>query len=520
MKTRCLRTSADRARRAERVRRQPGTSFIGSVTRMVMPVLFFHFTARNALSAPNSIPCHTQSCLVESGLHDGTSNQTSVAFQQIIRTPGAPWLRLHISDCHLGRQSYVVLTSLLDGSEQRLDGASLAQSENWTAYFNGEAVRVELHVVPGDQSVFLRTDNITVGERLGAEDERDPTLTAAAADDCRNSWQNSADPRVGRIVHPTATGTVFCTAWLASNGSLVTAGHCADMDPDEGGPGLPDGVLDFSAATIVEFNVPASLPDGTPVFANSLDQYPIVPASVVWSFPGNVASLVGGDWAVFACGANSTTRLGPHLAQRAFFRLTNQSPVPDVEEVRLTGYAVNSTPPGSSGGGNVRNLTQQTDLNWYAGEVGVLPPGLPLPISDYHLYALAFRSGSDGSPVIWNGTFAIGIHLWGGCIGRADWPIGGATGIATSLEHDPLEFALQNFPGPNTWYVDAASYPQFVIPIKNGTVFYPYDKFGDAVNAATPGATISIVAGTYNEQLTISKPVTLTAPVGGVTIGQ
>ena len=53
---------------------------------------------------------------------------------------------------------------------------------------------------------------------------------------------------------------------------------------------------------------------------------------------------------------------------------------------------------------------------------------------------------------------------------------------------------------------------------KDGTVFRPWDTVEEGITAATAGATVSIVKGTYNESLTITKPVTLRAPVGVVTI--
>jgi hypothetical protein len=261
------------------------------------------------------------------------------------------------------------------------------------------------------------------------------------------------------------------------------------------------------------------LADGTPVFAAPIDQYPVIASSVSFEFPGYGVSLVGGDWAVFACAANSTTGRRPHPSQGAFFRVTNQSPVPLVESVSVTGYGTDSTPSGSTGGGNAANFTQQTDTNAYLGEFNVLPAPwpIPLPIANYHYYAIDSQGGSSGGPVIWDQTgFVVGINVAGGCFGA----YGGA---GTSTEHDPFEDALQSSPGVRTWYVDTHPYPQFVIPIKNGSIYYPFDKVADAldaVNAVSPGANVSIVAGTYNERLTISKPVTLTAPVGGVTIGQ
>jgi hypothetical protein len=206
--------------------------------------------ADHAQSSPNWIPCHTQACAMESGRHDGAANETTLVFGDIVRIPGAPWIRLHFSDCHLGRQSYLVLTSLLDGGRQTLDAEGLARSGNWSAYFNGEAVRVELHAAPDDQGIFVRTQEITVGEWRGGDAA--PSFSAAAS--CPDRRVSSADPRVGRLIHPVGGGFTICTAWLVSNGSLVTAGHCADGDPDQLGPMLPDGVLDFNTATLVEFN--------------------------------------------------------------------------------------------------------------------------------------------------------------------------------------------------------------------------------------------------------------------------
>jgi len=512
MNTCYIRKPTDSVGRVGSADSQTGTLSVRSLMQTIITVVLLCGGAGKALTAPNLLPFYRHACLVDSGRHDGPSGETAVAFQEVVRVPGSPWMRLQISDSHLGRRSYAVLTSLLDGGQQRLAAGSLAQSGNWSAYFNGEAVRMELHVAPGDQGVFLRIEEIVVGEGVGANEAADPAFTAAAS--CPDPRVPSTDPRVGRITDLSAT--FVCTAWLASNGSLVTAGHCADMDPDQFGPMFPDRVLDFTSATIVEFNVPASTPSGRLVFAAPIDQYPVIPSSVRWEFPGYVATFVGGDWAVFACGANSTTRLRPHQAQAAFFRVTNQSP-PPAFTVSVTGYGTDSTPPGSTGGENFRTVTQQTASGAYVGEFNVLPAPwpIPLPIGNYHYYPFDTEGGSSGGPVIWNQTgFVIGIHVAGGCFAG----IPGGTG--TSTEHDPLEFALQTFASPNTRYVDAAPYPQFIIPIKNGTIFYPHDRVREAVDGATAGANISIVAGNYNEQLTISKSVTLTAPVGGVTIGR
>ena len=82
-------------------------------------------------------------------------------------------------------------------------------------------------------------------------------------------------------------GSAPCPAWLISIGALLTAGLCADSYPDDFGPLLPDGVLDWTANTVVEFNVPASLPNGQVVIAAADHQYPVNLNSVVWAYGGD-----------------------------------------------------------------------------------------------------------------------------------------------------------------------------------------------------------------------------------------
>jgi hypothetical protein len=291
-----------------------------------------------------------------------------------------------------------------------------------------------------------------------------------------------------------------CTAYLASNGTVLTAGHCADWDPDSTGPLLPDGVLDLWG--VVEFNVPASQADGTPVAAAPNDQYPIDLSNVVWNFDGSGQGL-GKDWAIFACLPNSNTGLLPHQAQGAFFRMTREAPPTD-HDIRVTGYGIDSDPPGSTGDKNFQNVTLQTDAGSYVGERNS-------GANVWHEYVVDTRRASSGSPIIWrNYGFAIGIHTNGGCAP----PDFGNNG--TSFEHDPLENALQDFPGANTRYVDPVS----MAPTQDGTIFQPYATILQAVNGTPTGGQISIVAGPYDEQITIDQAVTLIAPVGTVTIGQ
>lgn len=67
-------------------------------------------------------------------------------------------------------------------------------------------------------------------------------------------------------------------------------------------------------------------------------------------------------------------------------------------------------------------------------------------------------------------------------------------------------------------YVDNG-YPELPTP-KDGTVSRPYNTVQEGANAASAGAIISVVKGSYNEPVIIDKDVTIKAPVGTVIIGQ
>lgn len=447
-------------------------------------------------------PYHQEAYSLDSKLHNGRGQQIYVAFQAIVRSSGARWMRLHFNNYNLGQQSYLSVTSLRDGGQQRFDSQSLSQWSNASAVFNGEAVEIKLHVAPEERDIFFQIDQIIVGDPI--PDGLVITPQTLCGPDNRVA---STDRRVGRIFY--SAGDYDCTVWLTSNGALLTAGHCTDFDPDGNGSSLPDGTLDLNG--VIEFNVPSSTSSGTVTAANPNDQYPIVttPAnSVVWSYDGEGQGL-GKDWAVFRVNPNSNTGLTPYQAQGNFFRMTRANP-PGTATIRITGYGVDDTPPGTSGGRNAQNQTNQTNTGTYVGET--------ISGNDIrHEYQVDTMGANSGSPIIWEDNgFTIGIHTNGGCTAES-----GNSG--TSFEHDPLETALQNFRyGTGIVYVDQG-FPNSMLPdgvtTRDGTVFRPFLTIAQAIN--TSGArTVSVVAGSYNEPMTISKALTLTAPAGTVTIGQ
>ncbi len=115
-----------------------------------------------------------------------------------------------------------------------------------------------------------------------------------------------------------------------------------------------------------------------------------------------MASGVGNDWGTFEVFPNSITGLMPKDAQGAFWPLV-QDLGPD--SIRITGYGVDDTPPGTTGGRNSDNQTQQTHVGPNAGSSGTTMR-----------YVTDTEGGNSGSPVIDGATGnAVGVHTHGGC---------------------------------------------------------------------------------------------------------
>ena len=427
---------------------------------------------------PPTIPYYKVPFSLSSGLHGNTDAKAVIGFRQKVQATGAVWIRLHFSDYNLGKRSYITITSLKDGAQQHLDSNSLQQWRNSTAIFNGDAVYVELHIAAAEKGVFIIIDELTVGEWVGgvAEPMRegDQSPESICGMDDRVS---SDDAAVGRIM------PIGNSAFIVSNAANLTVGHII---------GLP-------GVDILQFNVPDSRPDGTPMNPPPEDQYPIEPETTI-EFFNDGAGQLGNNWAVFETFANSNTgRLAVHV-QGAFKRMSRDL---NPTTVRLTGYGVDDFPSGSTGGYNSDSQTLQTDSGPFLGEI------LEGPSDVFIQYRVDTRAASTGGPVIdTSNNVSVGIHTDGGCTN-------GGSNSGTSFENNDFEMAIQTFPGANVVYADKG-HP---VTLEDGTVFRPFDTIGEAVAAVPVGGIISIVADSYNETLTINKAMTLTAPVGLVNIG-
>lgn len=407
-----------------------------------------------------------------SGRLDGQGDAPRVACERVVSVPGATWLRLTFAGTELGARSRLRLWSLADGGEQVLRESSLGEWEDTSAIFNGDTVVVQLEVAPEDSAVHLELGPVLVGTP-----RPDAQRSLCGADD----RAAILDDRVGRLF------LGGCTAWRATNGALLSAGHCASS---------------FAAGDVVEFRVPPSQPDGTPVAADPADQYPVDLASVVDDFGPK-----GADWAVFGVLPNANTGLLPHQAYGIGLRATREAPGGGAT-LRVTGFGIDASPPGSSGGANAQNVTEQTATGKFQGEGS---SGSGRIWIDHDVDA---TSGDSGAPIVRvDDGLAIGLHTTSGCDA-------GSHNSGTSFELDALENALQTFPGPLVCYLDGA-HPLPVAP--DGTVFRPYADLGAAASHAPASGLVSIVPASYpaaaGNAVTITGAVTLTAPNGVVVLG-
>ena len=438
----------------------------------------------------------TVSYTLDTGVRGNAGTDTIVAYTNVIRATTAPSkLRVHFSSYNLGAASFVRITSVRDGGSQKLDRVSMVYWQSTSAIFNGDAVRVELHVAPGDQGVYARVDQLLLECDCSG---RAMTFTPAGAPESLCGADGriaSTDNRVGRIAG--------CTAWLVSNGGVLTAGHCG------------------SGGGVFEANVPASSVSGVTVASAPEDQYPIDTSTRT-----AVNNGAGNDYGIFGLLPNTTTGSRAHL-RFGFFRMSRETPAAS-STIRITGFGVDNTPAGpvanccatDSGGNcthpncNAQSRTLQTSTGPF-----VLESGSGSVIS--HQYQTDTEPANSGSPIIWNTTgFAIGIHTHGGC------SAGGGSNSGTSFENDGLESLVATFPGANCRYVDTVTYPNS--PADNGTVFQPFHNFASAVSSVPSGGRVVMVTGSYGKATagntgtygTGNKAFTLLAPVGSVTIGE
>ncbi|MHC5004157.1 MAG: trypsin-like peptidase domain-containing protein [Planctomycetota bacterium] len=305
---------------------------------------------------------------VDSGWVRGAGGASGVLHRRTVEVQGAAWLRLRFATAVLGdpaggdEPTRLRLVSRDDGAEQWLDAAALVRWSHTSAYFNGDAVVVEI-IGDGDAGPSrITVDSVMAGFAAGG------VATICGEEDDRVL---AADPRAARLL------PAGCTAWMIDDEQhcFLSAGHCG-----------------LGASSVVQFNVPMSERDGTLRHPPPEDQYAVDLLSVRAASTG-----VGNDWAYFGCHPNDNTGMTPFVAQGDSFEL---APPPESAGgmARVTGYGADDSPP-------EWDQVQQT----HAGPL--------TQVANAVLYYQAdTRSGNSGSPVIDEATGrAIGIHTNGGC---------------------------------------------------------------------------------------------------------
>jgi hypothetical protein len=94
--------------------------------------------------------------VVDSGIQADVPGDPSTVFATTIEIEGASWMRIYFGDAELAPGSFIRMTSLFDAEVQVLDAGGLAQWSNSSAYFNGDAVHVELVAAAGTKANRLR----------------------------------------------------------------------------------------------------------------------------------------------------------------------------------------------------------------------------------------------------------------------------------------------------------------------------------------------------------------------------
>ncbi|MCH8316600.1 MAG: hypothetical protein IIA64_11555, partial [Planctomycetes bacterium] len=106
---------------------------------------------------------------IDSGLVLNTAIARGVVYSTIIQVPDATWLRLTFDEATLartpagGHSTVLRITSLADGAMQHHTTQTLNQWSHTSAYFNGDAVRLEVIADPAAGASRVRITVVMAG---------------------------------------------------------------------------------------------------------------------------------------------------------------------------------------------------------------------------------------------------------------------------------------------------------------------------------------------------------------------
>lgn len=248
-----------------------------------------------------------QAYTLDSGSIPNPVDQTATVFQHQVQIGNAAWLRVFFgAGVSLEGSSFIRITSLLDNEVQELDAAALTMWSNSTAYFNGDAVLVELVAAP-------QTTNRLVIDQIATEivfgfPRGSPGQCGICGTDDR---MPSNQVWTARLLPAGCTATI-----INASSCMVSAGHC------------------IGGSMVVQFNVPNSTAGCGIVNPPAADQFPVL----VTDF---VNGGVGNDWSVFTTGTNN---IGETAFERyGVLRQISTTVASTGQTATLTGYGVDDT---------------------------------------------------------------------------------------------------------------------------------------------------------------------------------
>ncbi|MFM1872990.1 MAG: hypothetical protein RL398_2412 [Planctomycetota bacterium] len=373
----------------------------GALLAAVMPI-----ASVAAQAAP--APTLWEPTLVRSGSFDNASPVEGTVWREFVTTRNdAPWMRLYFSNARLDGDSYLRIVSVKDGAVMTMHAEHLRQWENSSAYFNGNAVMIELVAGPYTSGNSVEMTRYLIGNPDAPRQQND---TICGTTDNRVP---SSDARAGRI------DGIGCTGWIINTSGIdkvhLSAGHCRANNQ------------------VLSFGVPSSSSNCGLQFPPPSQQFAIDTAGSVSANTG-----IGNDYWVFKCFPNSTTGLTTFETQNAAFTLATTMPTAG-NTTRVTGYGLDGTSANNAGGNNgsctctpsngtgSRNQTQQTHTGPSVSFSGTTAT-----------YTVDTCGGNSGSPVIDEATGrAFAIHTNGGCSTTA-----GSANSGTQVTNAGLQTAI------------------------------------------------------------------------------
>ncbi|MCC6669891.1 MAG: hypothetical protein IT458_02435 [Planctomycetes bacterium] len=356
-----------------------------------------HLLACAALALAVAVPAQSEPfrftshpAALDSGYVDHPGATAQVVYRGLASVPGAGWLRLYFDRTNLPAGSSLRLTARHDRAVQVFDAVSLREYADASAYFNGDAVDVELVAGPGTKANRVMVVKLDAGDPAPIPG---PSSICGPTDD----RTLSSDKRQGR---QSPTG---CSTWLVSEFVALTAGHCTGTSQQQ-----------------VHFNVPLSTSGGGLVFPPPEDQYAYDMTTLQ-----RLSGGVGADWSVVCVNRNSNTRMYPGQKQGSWYEIGVVPGSTTGNDIRVTGYGTVSAPVSPTW-----NQVQKTHVG---------------PLWSIAATSLGYRpdttGGNSGSPVIHEQTGkAVGIHTHGGC-GNSGGTISGQN-YGTRIDRADLQAAL------------------------------------------------------------------------------